>query len=136
MKLCLVDEPPKQDLEWLDAGIAEYNIGLAGMTWKPLTILLKDDYDRVVGGLNGNTEWGWLHVRLLYIEEEYRGKGYGSQLIEAAEKEAITRGCRRAHLDTFGFQAPAFYKKHGYTVFGVLCEYPPGHNRYYLQKTL
>ena len=37
-------------------------------------------------------------------------------------------------LDTFAFQAPAFYEKQGYTLFGTIEDLPPGHARYFLQK--
>ena len=48
---------------------------------------------------------------------------------------AIEKGCRLINLDTFSFQAPDFYKKHGYKVIGV-SEDPKGHNHYYLEKRL
>jgi GNAT superfamily N-acetyltransferase len=130
------DAPSKEDLNRLDAGIIELNVAAAGLTWKPLTVLLRDDAGRVIGGLTGHTEWGWLYVHLLYIEKEYRRNGYGRQLLSAAEEEAVGRGCRNVHLDTFGFQAPGFYEKLGYRLFGVLEDYPPGYCRYYFRKAL
>jgi hypothetical protein len=53
-----------------------------------------------------------------------------------AEAEARQRGAQHAYLDTFSFQAPGFYKKHGYQVFGELQDFPPGHQRYFLTKQL
>jgi hypothetical protein len=41
-----------------------------------------------------------------------------------------------AHLDTFDFQAEAFYLKGGYEMFGILDDCPPGHKRFFLRKTL
>ena len=52
-----------------------------------------------------------------------------------AEARALERGCHSAWVDTFSFQAPGFYPKLGYTVFGEL-DYPPGHKRIFLQKRL
>jgi hypothetical protein len=40
----------------------------------------------------------------------------------------------RSSPDTQDFQAPAFYRKHGYSVFGELPDLPPGHVRYSLAK--
>jgi hypothetical protein len=45
------------------------------------------------------------------------------------------RGCHSARLDTFSFQAPEFYRRMGYEVFGVL-DYPPDHKRIFLKKQL
>jgi hypothetical protein len=51
-----------------------------------------------------------------------------------AEEEAIRRGCCHAYLDTFDFQAPGFYRKLGYSEWGVLEDFPPGHQRIFLKK--
>ena len=63
-----------------------------------------------------------------------RGRGLGGRLLAAAEQEAVRRGCVGALLDPHDFQAPAFYYKHGYELFGTLTDLPPGHVRYYLAK--
>ena len=52
-----------------------------------------------------------------------------------AEMRALERGCHSAWVDTFSFQAPGFYPRLGYEVFGEL-DYPPGHKRIFLQKRL
>jgi hypothetical protein len=54
--------------------------------------------------------------------------------MEAAEREAVGRGCRHAYVETFGSQALDFYKKLGYEVFGTLDDFPRGEARFYLQK--
>ena len=90
----------------------------------------------IVGGLVGTTGWRWLYVDLLWVAEGYRGMGVGRRLLHTAEQEAIARGVRHAYLDTFDFQARPFYEREGYTLFGTLEEYPPGHNRYFMRKEL
>jgi len=52
-----------------------------------------------------------------------------------AEMRALERGRHSARVDTFSFEAPGFYPKLGYAVFGEL-DYPPGHKRIFLQKRL
>lgn len=56
--------------------------------------------------------------------------------MDAAEREAAARGCERALLDTFGFQAPEFYRKRGYEAFGELKDFIGHHSRYYMAKRL
>ena len=90
----------------------------------------------LVGGLIGKTYWDWFYIDLLFLKEEFRGKGYGHRLLTLAEEEALQRGAKHAFLDTFSFQAPDFYKQHGYRVFGELQDFPAGHTRYYLTKQL
>jgi GNAT superfamily N-acetyltransferase len=58
------------------------------------------------------------------------------RLMAVAEEEAVRRGCRNAWLDTHEFQAPGFYEKLGYAVFGKLADYPPGFARIFLTEHL
>lgn len=104
--------------------------------WQPLTVLARDGEGMVRGGLLGETGWEWLHVEILWVDEAYRGQGYGTALLAAAENEARIRGCRAVHLSTFDFQALPFYQRYGYSVFGVLEDYPPGSRLSFLQKRL
>jgi ribosomal protein S18 acetylase RimI-like enzyme len=73
---------------------------------------------------------------VLWVREDSRGRGYGRTLIEAAEREGRARVCRQATLETHSFQAPEFYRKLGWEVFGVLDGYPACHRKYYLKKSL
>lgn len=51
-----------------------------------------------------------------------------------AEAESVRRGCIGAHLDTYDYQAPDFYRKLGYEVFGSIEDHPPGHTRFWMRK--
>jgi ribosomal protein S18 acetylase RimI-like enzyme len=77
-----------------------------------------------------------LFIESLWDAEPLRRRGHGKQLVLTAEREAVQRGCRFAHLDTFSFQAPDFYRRLGYEVFGVLTGYAGGHSRYFMKKPL
>ena len=90
----------------------------------------------VVGGLVGDTGWQWLHVGQLWVAESHRRRGVGSQLLQTAEAEALRRGARHVYLETFDFQAREFYERHGYVVFGIHEDYPPGHCRYHMRRDL
>lgn len=128
------DEP-----EWgiIGGGISSYNKEQAGDdSSEMLCFVLKDPDQQVVGGFIGSTHYEWLQVDLMWVKEDLRGRGFGRRLLQFAEDEARRRGAKNAYLDTFSFQAPDFYKKHGYQVFGELRDFPPGHQRYYLTKQL
>jgi GNAT superfamily N-acetyltransferase len=90
----------------------------------------------LIAGLPGETFWRWLHISILWVHEHHRQKDLGQQIIAPAESEAMKRGCRHAHGDTLDFQAPEFYRQLGYTVWGVLDDLPPGHQRIFLRKDL
>ena len=128
-----------QDAEWsaVGVGISQYNKQRAGDTnHQSLCFMLHTADDEIVGGVIGSTYWDWLYVDLLWLKDELRGHGHGHRLLTAAEEEARQRGAKNAYLDTFSFQAPDFYKQHGYQVFGTLDDFPTGHQRYFLTKEL
>ena len=102
----------------------------------PITLAARNDAGLLIGGLTGETGWRWLHIALLWVDDAHRGTGIGAALLARAEAEAIARGCAHSYLDTFDFQARPFYERRGYTVFGVQEDFPPGHVRYYMRKTL
>ncbi len=104
--------------------------------WEPLTIVAHRSDGTLAGGLVGEFGWRWLHVDLLWVADAARGRGLGSALLHAAEAESRARDSLGIYLDSFDFQAPAFYQKLGFTVFGVLDDYPPGNRQTYLSKRL
>jgi GNAT superfamily N-acetyltransferase len=135
--LAIEDAPAEADVEAVRAGLIAFNLRhTTDDAYRRLAAFLRDEAGRVVGGLVGETYWGWLHVDLLWVSEELRGRGYGSRLLAAAEAEAVRRGCGHAYLDTLGFQAPDFYRKRGYRLFGEPDDFPAGHRRYFLAKRL
>lgn len=77
-----------------------------------------------------------LAINVLFVDEQYRHKGFGTLLLNTVEKEAKTLGAKFVHLDTFDFQAKNFYLKQGYEIFGTLENCPTGHTRYYMKKKL
>jgi ribosomal protein S18 acetylase RimI-like enzyme len=104
--------------------------------WHPVGFFLRSRRGEWLGGLTGYIWAGWLHVNFLWVSETLRGKRHGTRLMDAAEAMARERGAVAATLETFTHQAPAFYEKRGYSVFGRLDDYPPGHAKLFLSKRL
>jgi GNAT superfamily N-acetyltransferase len=133
--LSIEDSPTAGDVDAVRQNLYAFNLRHAGEDhFRPLAVFLRDEAGTIVAGLSGATFWDWLLVDLLWVREDLRGRGIGGRLLETAEEEAIRRGCAGAFLDTLDFQAPAFYQKRGYSVFGEWSGLPPGHVRYYLAK--
>ena len=124
-------------MRFVREAIYAYNRSKAGdQRYQELTIWLRDNRHQIVGGVMRSTYWGWLLTDFLWVDEGIRGRGYGRQLLIAAEQQALRRGCRHACLETFSFQALAFYEKLDYVVFGVLDDFPGEYKRYSLKKEL
>jgi GNAT superfamily N-acetyltransferase len=132
-----LSEPTPEEQEAIEAPLDSSSRD-RGFLWQPepLTLALRDDAGRIVGGAVGETNWGWLHVKALSVAEGLRGRGWGSLLIRELERLALERGCHHAWVDTFSFQARPFYERLGFRVFGVLPDYPSGQERYFLSKPL
>jgi len=138
-RITLTDTPANDALRAITRLITRFNEVGSGRPndFHPLAVLISDpDTGETLGGLWGWTSFSFLHIDLLYLPESLRGAGLGRRVMELAEAEAIQRGCSGAWLDTFSFQARGFYERLGYAVFGSIEDYPPGHSRFFLKKTL
>jgi len=101
-----------------------------------LAVFLYDSENQVLGGLLGSTYWGRLVIEKLWVDEKLRGRGYGEKILKAAELEAVRRGCKYAHTDTFTWQALRFYERLGYEQYAELKDFPEGYSLHYIQKRL
>lgn len=86
----------------------------------------------------GITAWAMgpdLHIDMLAVEEGHRKLGLGGRLLAEVERHAREDGCTSASVDTFSFQAPEYYPRHG---FVELFRYPidDGTERIYFSKRL
>jgi len=131
------DNPDEAMVSPVGMGIRRYNVQKAGdNNYQRLCFFLLAPDDQVAGGLVGAMYWNWFYLDLLWVDEALRRQGYGRRLVRRAEEEARNRGAEYVYLDTFSFQAPGFYEKLGYEVFGELPDFPPGQRRYFYCKTL
>ena len=134
MQIEVTAAPSALDRETILAGLLAFIRAEAGVVGTPLAVLVRDETGAVTCGLTGRTSAAWLFVELLWLPEPLRGTGLGTRVMMAAEAEAVRRGCIGAHLDTYDFQAPGFYRKLGYEVFGSIEDHPPGHTRFWMRK--
>jgi GNAT superfamily N-acetyltransferase len=135
--LTAIDTPPRVDIELLEQRLDEHNIVHTGISdARPLAILVRDDTDAIIAGLYGWTWGACCEVKTLWIAEQWRGRGFGTRLMLAAECEALARGATQMVLSTHSFQAPAFYERRGFVEIGRVKDYPVGHSNIYLRKTL
>ena len=127
----------EQDINDIFEMLKEYNLSNREESKNvPLGIFYEDAQGKKLAGLTGETFGNWLCIHYLFVEEHMRKEGVGSKLLLAAEEEARNRGCKYAFVDTFSFQAPEFYIKHGYKEVFALNDYPYTGKRFYYTKEL
>ena len=111
-----------------------YNREHTNWDWTSFSLVYRVD-DHVAASARGVTNMGLVEIRGFWVDECLRKNGIGSAMMKALEAEAVRRGCTRAALDTYSWQALNFYKRHGFKRFGTL-DYPNGTSRHYLTKDL
>jgi GNAT superfamily N-acetyltransferase len=123
MKIILTESPAKEDLSIISQGIKSYNQKHLPdvVVFEPDTrfaVFAKNKKGKVVGGIRGNAYWNYCIIELLWLSEEVRGKGVGSQLMQQAEAFAKEKKFEYMRTETVSFQAKPFYEKLGYHVYG------------------
>jgi len=137
-KLVVNEHPRQEHRDEIFRLLLDYNTSKVGpAVVEPLAITLQDpENDAIIGGLWGESYYDWLFINFLIVPDTFRKRGVGSALMKKAEEIAANRGCLGIRLDTFSFQAPAFYEKLGYRIYGRLVDHPKGHDRIYYFKEL
>jgi GNAT superfamily N-acetyltransferase len=136
-----IAEPGPHHRDAIDAALSVFNdarLGGGGGGWPDaeLALALRDADGGTDGGLWGQSYYQWLFIKLLFVPDRRRGQGIGSALLGRAEAVARARGCVGVWLDTYSFQAPAFYARHGYGTFGEIPDCPAPHRKVFLSKRL
>lgn len=130
------DSPPEAGVLAVDSGLEEYNQSAAPLSdVRPLAALASDRSGRVVGGAVGRTWGDCCELLQLWVAPELREAGMGSRLLRQFEERARGRGCSVFYLTTLSFQAPDFYRKHGYVALAEITGYPDGIAKYLMHKT-
>jgi GNAT superfamily N-acetyltransferase len=131
------DSPPSALADAVDQGLGEANLAaeprladvqaLAVGAWRA---------DRPVGGAIGRT-WGeCAELQQLWVQPELRRRGIGARLLRDFQQAAAARGARRIYLDTFSFQAPAFYAGQGWRVVLEIAGFADGIRKFTMLKDL
>ncbi|MET8028842.1 GNAT family N-acetyltransferase [Streptomyces avermitilis] len=121
----------------LDRELTAFNADATGAGEPaPLSVRVTDSAGELVGGL---TAWVWgscCAVDMLWVREDQRHAGWGGKLLRAAEEESARRGCAEVIVSSFTFQAPDFYRGHGYRETGRTEGIPGGHQDVHFHKVL
>jgi len=136
-KIIVDYDPCQSDNDLVMEGlIASYEQIIGEPRDKEFSVFLKDDAEKIIGGLQAHFDKESVYIEIFWIDEKLRRQGYGKKLIDTVENEAIKSDCVFSIVDTFDFQAEAFYLKNGYERMGEIKNYFYGHSRIFLKKVL
>jgi GNAT superfamily N-acetyltransferase len=130
------DTPPDAIAQAVDTGLDQYNFSVAPLAEvRPLASAATAADGHLVGGAVGRT-WGrCCELLQLWVEPANRTRGVGSHLLQSFEERARGRGCTVFYLTTLSFQAPEFYRRHGYVALAEISGYPNGIVKYLMHRT-
>ena len=77
-----------------------------------------------------------LYIETLFVQEEYRRKGLGKQLITELERRAKEMGINLIRVDTFDWQGKDFYLTMGYELAGQYACDEDGYSEYFFIKRI
>ncbi len=106
------------------------------LNYEGYCFVAENDIGEVIGAITGRVYYNEVHIVDLIIDKDYRRQSIGSALVRKVEEEYSGREYDKITLTTFGFQAPEFYKKLGYTLEFVREDKDPKLNKYFYCKPM
>lgn len=106
------------------------------LNYDEFCFIAEDSEGRIIGAITGRAYYNEVHIGDLIVDESHRRSGLGKRLVGAVEDCYKGKGYDVITLTTFGFQAPEFYKKLGYTVEFIRKNEDPKLTKYFLKKAL
>ena len=92
---------------------------------------------KLIAGLDACiTAFKILYVSTVFVEEAWRRKGIGAQLIREMERRASDMGVNTIRLDTFNWQGKEFYEAMGYRCVGQYENAKDGYSEYFFLKRI
>lgn len=130
-------EPKLDDWELLFKGLNQQAADLRGMApMAPLAIMIKDDHNKAVGGIQAISFYGCLYIEMLWVEPALRSQGWGTQLVKQVETIAKERNCRFMTVSTMDWEAMPFYQKLGFRIDFVREGFEKDSKLYMMRKEL
>jgi ribosomal protein S18 acetylase RimI-like enzyme len=135
LRLAFEADPASADEAFVRDALGKWNIRVTGFgDYSPAYLFLRDAETRIRGALLSYV-WGkWLHVDTFWLDDDVRGQGWGTKMLEAAHAIGRDKGAEAAWLDTFSWQARPFYERFGYKAVFEVPDFPPGHSRIFMTR--
>ena len=132
-----VGEPAGDDRGELVDALLAFNREATGIEDDvELSAFIRDADGRLAAGIYGWVFGATGEVALIWVRDDQRGRGVGGGLLAGFEEKAASLGCRQMVIRTHSFQAPGFYRKHGYVEVGAVDDYPIGYAYHLFRKPL
>lgn len=123
----IITDPTDDDVKEFQKGLEAYNMAQTNNEFNSpqpwLSLVLRNHDDNIVGGILTSTLYWTQYLEVLWVDDKYRGLGYGRDLVLEANRLAKKQGCISSHTYTFSWQAPDFYQAVGYDLIATYDGY-------------
>ena len=137
MKIIKKNETEDRIDEFINEAFTDYAVtNEVALNFEEYWFVAEDDSGEIIGVITGDAYYNEVHIGDLIIDKRFRGQDIGTKLVRAVEEEYKNKGFAKITLTTFGFQAPEFYKKLGYSLEFVREDKDPKLSKYFYCKVL
>ena len=132
-----LEEDTERIDDFINEAFTDYAIeNKVALNFEEYCFIAEDDEGNVIGSITGRAYYNEVHIGDLIIDKNHRRINLGSKLVKTVEEAYKGKGYEKITLTTFGFQAPEFYKKLGYTLEFVREDKDPQLSKYFYCKSL
>ncbi len=129
------DDPTREDESALLSGICDEAYKAKGQPKiERFGAFLKDPSNKVFGGVSGAIFYGCVDIDQLWVDKTLRHQGWGTKLMDEAEKIGKQHGCTFASTRTMDWEALNFYQERGYLIDFVRDGFAKQSKMYFLRK--
>jgi len=137
MKIVKKTEEEDRVGKFVNEAFTDYAINSqVDLNFEEYWFVAEDESGEIVGTITGRAYYNEVHIGDLIIDKRFRGQDIGTKLVKAVEEEYQNKGFDKITLTTFGFQAPEFYKKLGYSLEFIREDKDPKLSKYFYCKAL
>lgn len=125
------------EIDAIEDRLYEHNSAATGRSdGEGLGFVIKDSDGKTVALTNGYTWAGVSEIKQMWVDQAFRGRGYGRALLDAMVTEAERRGVSRIWVASYDFQAPGLYERAGFKRMAEFNDWPEGRVNVILCKVL
>ena len=127
------NNPAASDDKVIRNGIVDFNAQIIKEKSSHFSVFAKDG-DQIIGGALIWEHSDALYIDVLWCNEQYRKQGIGTKIITMIDDVAKNKRLPKIFVDTYEFQAQAFYEKHGFYCIGTIPKYLKDYDRIFMRK--
>ena len=130
-----ITKSSEEDNELVHAKLKEYNKQYY-KDLKEYSYHIKNEDGDIIAGIVANSTYETIEVEYLYVDEKYRNKGYGRNLLKYIETKAREDNLKQVLINTYSFQAPEFYILNGYELLFKIDKCFNDYDQYFFIKRI